>query len=151
MNAIIKKIQAPAKRVWEALAARQNRGVFAAQQHVEIPTQADPRTHIPQGLDLRASGPGFNNLPAKFEVTPSGEAQVTVAGKTIALGVLASQKVETGSMITGLRLRGALRFAEQQLVLLVPDREDIPYLLRTLAPRAATTTIALPYQQVRAA
>lgn len=151
MNALVKKIQAPAKQLWRTLAARQNRGHFAPQRQVQVSAFADPQVRLPQGLDLRASGPGFDNLPARFEVSPSGEAVVQIEGQTLSLGSLAGQSVETGWMITGLRLRGAVRFESSQVVLLVPDREDIPYLLRVLAPQAAAPARAVPYQRVLAA
>lgn len=137
MNATIKRIQAPAKRLWSALATHQNRGFFAPCTAQQVPAQGDPRVRLPQGLDLRASGPGFDNEPAQLAVTSSGEAVLHVAGSTIALGALAQKSVETGWMVTGLRLRGAIRFAQSKVVLMVPDREDVPYLLRVLAPQAA--------------
>jgi hypothetical protein len=151
MNALLTKIQAPAKQLWHSLATHQNRGIFTAQQQVQVPAHADPRVRLPQGLDLRASGPGFDNLPARFEIAPTGEASVVVGERSIALGDLSCQSIETGWMITGLRLRGAVRFSAQKVILLVPDREDVPYLLRVLAPHAAAPAQALPYRQVLAA
>lgn len=153
MNALplLNRLQTPAKRLWGALATHQNRGFFAAAQPVQLPSHADPRVHLPEGLDLRASGPGFDNCPARFSLSESGEAQVTVAGKTLSLGNLGGQTIEQGWMITGLRLRGAVRFAAQELVLLVPDREDLPYLLRALSPRREAPVQALSYRRALAA
>ena len=147
MNALLKKLQAPARQLWGALATHQNRGFFTPCAQQELPAQGDPCVRLPQGLDLRASGPGFANLPARLELAPTGEALLHVAGSTIGLGQLAQQRVETGWMVTGLRLRGAIRFNQRHVVLLVPDREDLPYLLRVLVPAAAVSTPALPLQR----
>jgi hypothetical protein len=150
MNATLKRLQAPARKIWRALAAHQNQGVFTHCAYQAVPAQGDPRVRLPQGLDLRASGPGFANQPARLELSASGEALVHVAGKVIALGNLAQKHVETGWMVTGLRLRGAIRVTQSQVVLLVPDREDLPYLMRTLVPPPAVAP-ALSFSFSRAA
>ncbi|WP_394796472.1 hypothetical protein [Armatimonas sp.] len=137
MNATIKKIQAPAKQLWRVLAAHQNKGFFTPCASQQVPAQGDPHVRLPQGLDLRASGPGFDNQPAHLEMASSGETTLYVAGTIVHLGLLSQQRVETGWMITGLRLRGAIRFGQSAVTLMVPDREDVPYLLRALAPQAA--------------
>lgn len=132
------------RRTWEAAAARQNRGFFACTGTSTVSPQRDPLYRIPKGLDLRVSGAGFHNAPAELGFTSCGEAYVQVGTQTLPLGALGQQAVETGWIITGLRLRGALRFPQSDLVLMVPDREDLPYLLRVLVPASEALVQAPP-------
>ncbi len=133
-----------AKRLWATLGTYQDVGWFASRGILQVPASGDPHVRLPNGMDLRASGPGFHNQPAQLELLPSGEALLRTNGKVIRLGMLSQRVIESGWIITGLRLRGALRFAESQVVLMVPDREDIPYLLRVLSPCAPSSVQALP-------
>ncbi|WP_309707111.1 hypothetical protein [Armatimonas sp.] len=140
MNALLQKIQAPTKRLWAALAARQNIGFFVRSQEVQVPHYGSAQVCLPEGMDLRVSGQGLHNQPARLTLSTSGEAFLHLENATILLGALAQQSVETGEMITGLRLRGAVRFPKHGIVLMVPDREDLPYLLQVLAPRAPASS-----------
>lgn len=137
-------MQSGLRRTWEAAASRQNRGFFACTGTSTISPQRNPLYRIPKGLDLRASGPGFHNASATLDFNSAGEAFVQVGTQTFTLGALANEAVETGWIITGLRLRGALRFPKSELVLMVPDREDLPYLLRVLVPASEALVQALP-------
>ena len=150
-HALIQQISIPAKRLWSALAAHQNMGFFTRRALAQVPTSGNPQVRLPQGLDLRASGPGFHNQPAHLALLVSGEAFLQVSGTTIVLGTLAQRFVESGWIVTGLRLRGALRFPEQQVVLMVPDREDLPYLLQVLAPCMPSSLQAQPQYMLQAA
>ena len=140
MNALLQKIQAPVKRLWAALAARQNIGFFIRSGEVQVPYYGSSQVRLPEGMDLRVSGQGLHNQPARFALNASGEAFLHLENATIMLGALAQQSVETGEMITGLRLRGAVRFPKHNIVLMVPDREDLPYLLQVLSPRAPASS-----------
>ena len=140
MNALLKKIQAPAQRLWAALAARQNLGFFVRSGKVQVTHYGSSQVRLPEGMDLRVSGPGLHNRPARFMLNASGEALLHLENTTILLGALAQQTLETGEMITGLRLRGALRFPKHDIVLMVSDREDLPYLLQVLSPHAPASS-----------
>ena len=136
MNALLQTIQAPAKRLWAALAARQNLGFFVRSGETQVPHYGSSHVCLPEGMDLRVSGAGLHNQPARFALNASGEATLHLESTTILLGTLAQQSIETGEIITGLRLRGAVRFPKHGIVLMVPDREDLPYLLQVLTPHA---------------
>lgn len=130
------------QKTWQAIAACQNYGWFTPTQKTSFPSEPNPLYRIPAGFDLRVSAPGIHNERATLGFTNQGEALVKCKGKTFALGALAGKTVERGWIITGLRLRGALHFPEHNLTLMVPDREDIPYLLRVLVPK--TESVSLP-------
>ena len=98
---------------------------------------------LPNGLDLRASGPDFHNHPATLGFSTSGEAFLKTKEKIVLLGSLTDQRVELGWTITGFRLRGALRLPKRNLVLTIPDREDLPYLLRALLPTPESSAASL--------
>jgi hypothetical protein len=136
MNALLRTIQAPAKRLWATLAAKQNIGFFVRSGEAQVPHYGSSQVHLPEGMDLRVSGAGRHNQPARFALNASGEATLHLEDTTILLGALAQQSVEVGEIVTGLRLRGAVRFPKHGIVLMVPDREDLPYLLQVLTPRA---------------
>jgi hypothetical protein len=151
IQAVIQQATSFLKPLISTLATHQNRGFFTHRGQVQVPAQGNPRVCLPQGLDLRASGPGFHNQPTRLTLSHSGEAVLHMAEQTIVLGPLSQRVVEQGWIITGLRLRGALRFTESGVVLMVPDREDLPYLLQVLTPRATANADFLPRNQALAA
>lgn len=145
MNALLRTIQAPVKRLWAALAAQQNLGFFVRSGETQVPSYGSSHVHLPEGMDLRVSGAGLHNRPARFALNASGEATLHLENTTLVLGTLAQQPVEVGEIITGLRLRGAVRFPKHGIVLMVPDREDLPYLLQVLTPRAPAASQTRSY------
>jgi hypothetical protein len=140
MQAMISTARTVGKAVWATAAAKQNVGVFHKTEVSRIPMMADGRVSVPKRLDLRASGLGFHNLPVTLGFTENGAAFLQIDNRTVLLGNLAGSEVETGWIVTGLRLRGAVRFSNR-VVLIVPDREDIPYLLRVLVAKAKSQNL----------
>ena len=128
------------RKTWQLVAKCQNQGWFARTHEALLPSEPNPLYRIPAGLDLRVSAPGIHNAHATLTFTQRGDVIVSSKGKTFPLGSLAGKTVVRGWIITGLRLRGALRFPDQDLILMVPDREDIPYLIRVLVSKAEAGT-----------